>query len=109
LTRVLGRPAHNDAITAGALAGLGASRDPRAVEPLLEHTRWGVHQNARRAAASALADLHPFVEEPARTRIRERLQELLDDRWLRVQLSAVSALESIGDPKSAGALRRVAG
>ncbi len=109
LTGILGRTAHNDAITAGALSGLGAARDTRAIEPLLGHTQWGVHQNARRAAVGALAEIYPFSEEPDRTRIRERLEELLDDRWLRVQLSAVAALESIGDPKSVAALRRIAG
>jgi aminopeptidase N len=109
LTRALGRPAHNDAITAGALTGLGVLRDPRAVPVLIEHTRWGVHQNARRAAVAALGSLHPFIEEPDRTRIRERLEELLDDRWLRVQLAAVAALEAIGDAKAVPALHRTAG
>ncbi len=105
LTRVLGRPAHNDVITAGALTGLGALRDPRAVDVLLDHTQWGTHQGARAAACSALWALHPFTEEPARTRIRERLEDLLDDRWLRVQLAAVGALQAIADPRSVGRLR----
>ncbi|MEX2031794.1 MAG: HEAT repeat domain-containing protein, partial [Dehalococcoidia bacterium] len=53
LTGALGRPAHNDVITAGALTGLGALRDERAVPALLQHTEWGVNQNARRAAVAA--------------------------------------------------------
>ncbi|PKN82499.1 MAG: hypothetical protein CVU47_02755 [Chloroflexi bacterium HGW-Chloroflexi-9] len=104
LAGVLGRPAHNDAITAGALTGLGMTRQPAALPILLHHTTWGVHQNARRAATLALGTLYPFLEEPQRTVARERLQDLLDDRWLRVQLSAATALEQGGDVKAVAAL-----
>ncbi|GMU39775.1 MAG: hypothetical protein AMXMBFR23_06410 [Chloroflexota bacterium] len=109
LSGVLGRPAHNDAITAGALTGLGFTRSAAALPLLLDHTRWGVHQNARRAAALALGALYPFLEEPHRTVARERLEELLDDRWLRIQLSSAMALEQAGDPKAIGALSSAAG
>ncbi|MDA0270886.1 MAG: M1 family aminopeptidase, partial [Chloroflexi bacterium] len=104
LTGLLGRPAHNDAISAGALTGLGATRDAAALPVLIEHTSWGVHQNARRAATLALGALYPFLEEPRRTVARERLEELLDDRWLRVQIAAAMALEAAGDPKAVPAL-----
>ncbi|RJQ07734.1 MAG: hypothetical protein C4558_09205 [Dehalococcoidia bacterium] len=100
LEGVLGRPAHNDVITAGALTGLGTLRDSRAVEPLLAHTRWGVHQNARRAATAALGTLYAYLEGAAQVRVRERLEELLDDPWLRVQIAAATALEAAGDAKS---------
>ena len=105
LRKVIGRPAHNDAITAGALTGLGALRDPRALPVLIEHTAWGVHQNSRRAATAALGALAPYLEDTGRTRLRERLEELLDDRWLRVQIGAIAALEGVGDTKSISALR----
>ncbi len=108
LTAVLGRPAHNDVITAAALTGLGALRDARALPLLLEHTAWGVHQNSRRAAVAALGALAPHVDDTARTRIGERLQELLDDRWLRVQIASVAALEAIGDARAVPALRAAA-
>ena len=105
LRSVLGRPAHNDAITAGALTGLGSLRDARALPLLLERTAWGVHQNARRAAVAALGALAPYLDDAGRTRLRERLEELLDDRWLRVQIAAIAALEAVGDAKSIPALR----
>ncbi|MEX2372374.1 MAG: HEAT repeat domain-containing protein, partial [Dehalococcoidia bacterium] len=108
LTGVLGRPAHNDVITAGALTGLGALRDERAVPVLLEHTRWGVNQNARRAATAALGALYPWLAAPDRVRVRERLEELLDDRWLRVQTSAAGALQAAGDPDAIPALHAAA-
>ena len=108
LRKALGRPAHNDAITAGALTGLGALRDPRALQLLLDHTKWGVHQNARRAATAALGALAPYLDEVSRTRLRERLEELLDDRWLRVQITAIAALEAVGDTKAIPAIRAAA-
>jgi aminopeptidase N len=105
LTGVLGRPAHNDVITAGALTGLGSLRDERAVPVLLQHTEWGVNQNARRAAVAALGALHPWLTAPDRTRVRERLEELLDDPWLRVQTTAAITLQAMGDSDSIPALR----
>jgi len=108
LTGVLGRPAHNDVITAAALSGLAATREAAALPLLLDHTQWGVHQNARRNAVIALGALHRWLEAPDRARVRERLEELLDDRWLRVQLSAVSALQTIAEPASIGALNAAA-
>ena len=109
LRRALDRPAHNDAITAGALAGLGALRDPRALDTLLAYTEWGRHQSARRAAAAALGQLARFAGEGGRTRVRERLVELLDDRWLRVQLAAAASLIELGDARAVPALRAAAG
>lgn len=108
LEGVLGRPAHNDVVTVGALTGLGALRDPRAAEPLLAHTRWGVHQNARRAATAALGTLYAYLEGPSQVRVRERLEELLDDPWLRVQIAATTALETAGDAKAAPAVSAAA-
>ena len=104
LTKVLDRPAHNDVITAAALGGMAALRDTRAIEVLLEYTQWGRHQSARRAATEALGRLAPFAEEPVRLRVRERLEELLDDRSLRVQLAATDALAALGDARAIGAL-----
>jgi len=109
LRRVLDRPAHNDAITAGALTGFGALRDPRALDTLLAYTEWGRHQSARRAATAALGQLAPFSDEGGRARARERLVELLDDGWLRVQLTAATSLVELGDARSVPALHAVAG
>ncbi|MSQ41860.1 MAG: hypothetical protein EXR65_02340 [Dehalococcoidia bacterium] len=109
LRRVLDRPAHNDVITSAALGGLAALRDARSAPILLDYTAWGRHQNARRAAVDALGRLAPLLEEPERTRVRERLEQLLDDRWLRVQLGAASALAELKDIRSAGPLGAAAG
>ncbi|MGE0135414.1 MAG: M1 family aminopeptidase [Dehalococcoidia bacterium] len=108
LTGVLGRPAHNDVITVGALTGLAHLRDLRAIDTLLDYTAWGRHQNARRAAVDALGVLGPLADDPARVRIRERLEALLDDRWLRVQLSAINALVAVKDSRAVAALNAAA-
>jgi aminopeptidase N len=104
LTGVLGRPAHNDVITVAALTGLAHLRDVRAIDTLLAYTEWGRHQNARRAAVDALGVLGPLADDPTRLRVRERLEALLDDRWLRVQLSAVNALAALKDVRATAAL-----
>jgi aminopeptidase N len=109
LEGVLGRPAHNDIVTVGALTGLGTTRSAAALPALLRHTEWGVHQNARRTAVAALGALYRWLEAPDRERVRERVEELLDDRWLRVQLSAVGALQAMAEPASVGALNGAAG
>ena len=108
LAGLLGRPAHNDVITAGALTGLGATRETSALPFLLQHTEWGTHQNARRAAVAALGALYRWLDAPDRVRVRERVEELLDDPWLRVQIGAVAALQGIAEPASIGALNAAA-
>ncbi len=109
LTGVLGRPSHNEIITVGALTGLASSRDLRALDVLLEWTQWGRHQSARRAAVEGLGRLGPFAEESRRLAIRERLEELADDRSMRSQLAAIDALANLGDARASGALGGVAG
>ncbi|MSQ35926.1 MAG: hypothetical protein EXR63_02105 [Dehalococcoidia bacterium] len=108
LLRVLDRPSHNAVITAGALTGLAHSREPRVLDTLLDYTTWGRHQNARRAAIDGLGVLAPLADEAPRLRVRERLEQLLDDPWLRVQLSAVGALAALKDARAVPALGRCA-
>ena len=108
LTALLGRPSHNDVITAGAVTGLGATRDPAALATILEQTAWGGSEAARGAACGALAALAPYLDVAQRTRIRERLEELLDDGMQRVQRSAIVALRTLGDPAAIPALGALA-
>ena len=93
----------------GALTGLGATRSTEALATLLAHTEWGIHQNARRTAVTALGALHRWLDAPDRERVRERVQDLLDDPWLRVQLASVGALQTIADPAATAALSATAG
>ncbi len=84
--------------------GLAHLRDVRAIDTLIEYTEWGHHQNARRAAVDALGILGPLADDPTRLRVRERLEALLADPWLRVQLSATNALAALKDVRAVGAL-----
>lgn len=78
------------------------------LDTLLDYTTWGRHQNARRAAIDGLGVLAPLADEAPRLRVRERLEQLLDDPWLRVQLSAVGALAALKDARAVPALGRCA-
>ncbi|MDA0364832.1 MAG: M1 family aminopeptidase [Chloroflexi bacterium] len=107
LTTALGRPSHNAVIMAGALTGLGRLRDAKALPLLLEHVRWGVPQNARRAATAALGELAPHLEAGPRLQVREQLETLLEDRWYRVQFAAIEALKTVRDADAIPALARL--
>jgi aminopeptidase N len=108
LTALLDRPSHSDVIAAGAIGGLGATRDPRALDTLVEQTARGRSEQARGAACGALATLAPYVDAAQRTQIRERLEELLDDGMLRVGRAAINGLRTLGDPAAVPALNALA-
>ena len=100
LLDVLDRPSWADVIRAGAIDGLAALRDDRALPHVLARTRYGVSTRGRRAAIMAL----PKISGDRKT--RETLEDLLDgtDPYLRVDV--VRALVDLGDAKSRGALQR---
>jgi aminopeptidase N len=100
LVELLDRDAWADILRAGAIAGLAACRDERALAPLTERTRYGVPTRARRAAIGALPDLS---QDRA---TREHLEELLEDSDPYLRVAVVMALGEIGDGKSRAALRR---
>ncbi|MFO0618627.1 MAG: M1 family aminopeptidase [Polyangiaceae bacterium] len=100
LVELLGRPSHMDAIACGAIDGLAALREERAVPHLAALTHYGRNSYVRRAAMIALARLDTS------RRTRELLEERLDDRDPFVRLSAVRALDLLGDVKARGALGR---
>lgn len=102
---VLAELLHSDSwaevIRAGALDGLARLGDERGVDALIEYTRYGRPMRARRAALAAL----PKLAEGRR--VREHLVTLLDDADPHVRTSVIAALEELGDPKAAGALREL--
>ncbi|MEX2229422.1 MAG: M1 family aminopeptidase [Dehalococcoidia bacterium] len=104
---LLRRPSHNGVIMAGALSGLGQLRDAQALPLLLDGVRWGAPQNARRAATVALGELAPHLDAGERLRVREQLEELLEDRWYRVQIAAIESLKKLRDPDAIPALVRL--
>jgi aminopeptidase N len=89
-----------DVVRAGALDGMAALRDETALDTVVKRTRYGVPTRGRRAAVHALATLG----EGRKT--RELLEELLEDQDPHFKIDVVSALTTLGDTKSRGAMRR---
>jgi aminopeptidase N len=100
LKSVVDQASWADVIRAGALDGMAALRDDSALELVAKRTRYGIPTRGRRAAVHALASLG----EGRKT--REQLEDLLDDKDPHFKIDVVSALTSLGDGKSRGAMRR---
>jgi aminopeptidase N len=99
LVDLLERPSWADVVRAGAIDGLAALRDDRALPHLSARTRYGHPPRARRAATMAL----PKLASDRKT--REAIELLLDDADPLLRLDAVRALGELGDGKARPALR----
>jgi aminopeptidase N len=100
LKSVVDQASWADVIRAGALDGMAALRDDSALDLVAKRTRYGIPTRGRRAAVHALASLG----EGRKT--REQLEDLLDDKDPHFKIDVVSALTTLGDNKSRGAMRR---
>ena len=100
LLALVDRASWADVTRAGALDGLGSLRDDEAVPHVMARTRYGIPSRGRRAAIAALARLSET------RRVREHLEDLLDDADPHLRQDVVAALESLGEPRSRAALRR---
>ncbi len=98
LIDVLDRPSWSDIVRAGVIDGLAALRDERAQPHVLARTRYGIPTRGRRAAIMALPKLSTD------RKVREALEELLDQADPYLKVDVVRALLEIGDVKSRGAL-----
>jgi aminopeptidase N len=99
LVDLLDRPSWFDVIRAGAIDGLAALRDERALPHLSARVRYGQPQRARRAAILSL----PKLATDRRT--RETIELLLEDPDPILRIDVVRALGEMGDPKARPALR----
>jgi aminopeptidase N len=99
LLELLERPSWFDVIRAGAIDGLAALRDDRAIPHLSAGTRYGHPTQVRRFSALALPKL--ATDQKA----REMLELLLDDGDPLLRVDAVRALGELGDAKARPALR----
>jgi aminopeptidase N len=99
LVDLLERPSWFDVIRAGAIEGLAALRDDRAIPHLNAGVRYGHPSRVRRAAAIALPKL------ATDRKARETLEQLLDDGDPLLRIDAVRALGELGDVKARPALR----
>ncbi len=104
LAALLRVPSHRDAVESGALSGLTALRDRRAVDRLLDATSDARSDHARLAAVAALgraAGAFGEAEAPdLRDRAYARLAALLDDGFFRVRSRAIDALGDLGDARA---------
>jgi aminopeptidase N len=99
LLEAAARPSWADVIALGAIDGLAALRDERALPHLLSWTKYGRPTRVRRAAILAL----PKIDDGRKT--REALEELLSDADPHLRIDVARALGEIGEVKARGALR----
>jgi aminopeptidase N len=108
LRRAVDRPSFLEVIRQHAYQGLAAARDDSAVDLLLAASERGAPSHARRGAVMSLAELVKGRRDRDAIRVRERLEQLLDDRDFRLQSTAIEALALLGDPACIAALERLA-
>jgi aminopeptidase N len=95
------RDSFNGVVQSGALRGLASTRQPEALDPLLEHVIYGsTANNARPAAVSALAEIGQGQEKARREQIIERLTDLLRDPWYYVHRAAAFGLGRVEAPEA---------
>ncbi|HEX3469151.1 MAG TPA: HEAT repeat domain-containing protein, partial [Candidatus Elarobacter sp.] len=100
-------PSWLETIAAGAVRGLGALADERALPVLEDLLRPERAEALRRAAAGALAQLGTQVDA-ARTRAVDAIERALADPSYMVRLSAYVAAEKLGDARLLPVLDRLA-
>jgi aminopeptidase N len=96
----------NSVVESGAVRGLAELADLRVLDDVLNATAPGCEESLRRSAAGALGRLGELVAE-GRTRVVDRLVELVDDSTFLVRISAIAAAESLEDPRLLPALERI--
>jgi aminopeptidase N len=107
LVAAAGVPSWNETIAAGAVRGLGALADARALPALLAAFDPARHQALRRAAVTAAADLGVLVDA-VRTETVDVVNRALDDADYFVRLSACTAAERVADARLLPTLDRLA-
>ena len=107
LVAALRVPSWNETIASGAVRGLGALADARAVAPLQDALQPGRPQALRRAAIGALAELGTLAES-ARTAAADAVSRALDDDDYLFRISACSAAERLEDARVLPVLDRIA-
>ncbi len=86
------------------MRGLGHLVTEAALPTIFARYAWGEHARVRVAAAMAMAEIGARLL--VRDAVRERLEEGVDDRDFRVQMTSIAALRALGDERALPALRR---
>jgi aminopeptidase N len=100
IERALAKDSQNDVIRINAFDGLGQLRDERGVQLAMDWSRYGRPANVRGAACTALAQLGQTVPDNRKVEIVDHLIPLIQDSWLRTQISAINALAELKATKA---------
>jgi aminopeptidase N len=100
-------PSWNETIAAGAVRGLGALADARALAVLRDALAPGRPQALRRAAVGAVAELGTLVDA-VRTDAVDAVNAALDDEDVLFRMTAFAAAERLADQRLLPALDRLA-
>jgi aminopeptidase N len=95
LNKALKMESWADTILAGALGGLGALKDPRAIELMIQYAAPGNRASVRVAAIQALAEVGKGNE-----RVYQALLAAMQDRSLDVVFNTLQAIGELGDPRA---------
>lgn len=101
LLELVDQKSWGDVTRAGALDGLANLRDDDALDDVMARTSYGFPTRGRRAAISALARLGEG------RKVRRHLEDLLDDGDPHLRIEVIVALQTLGDAKARGPLRRL--
>lgn len=97
LQAALERDSFNQVVRQGALNGLVALKDARAIELALDWTTYGRPDLARFTAITALGSLGKLVKAPEKEQVIDRLKDLLEDKNWRARMAAIGAAQTLGD------------
>jgi aminopeptidase N len=106
LRSALGRDSWADHVRSRGVEGLAETEDPSVVDDLVACSRSRFSDRVRAAAATGLARLAEGREE-LRTKVVERLIELVREPGFRTQLAAIGALGKLRDERGLAVLSRV--
>lgn len=106
LIQALERSSFNEVLRSGVFHGFTELRDERVLPTILEWTNYGKPDQARYSATLALGHLGKFVKDKEKEQIIDRLLDLLEDKSWRTRMSAISALQTLGDEKAIRRLHR---
>lgn len=107
LSAALSRDSFNQSIRIGVFNGFSELKDERAIPLALEWTTYGRPAQARDAAVIALGNLGKLVKDKEKEQVLDRLIDIVenDPAW-RTRLSAISALQNLGETRAIASLQR---
>jgi aminopeptidase N len=97
-----------DVVRQGSVDGLAATRERRALEPLIAALGEDQAPTVRRSAVMALARAREIAdEEPFLVRVREAIERVSETFDVGVRIAAVRALAGLRDPAGASTIARL--